>query len=55
MSIEIKQENYFNLEVEVDESTITLFQKDSDIVISKDAANRLYKILGDFIKTDKKN
>ncbi|EXR33585.1 hypothetical protein [Acinetobacter sp. 1179249] len=53
MSIEIKQEKYFNLEVEVDESTITLYQKDSDIVISKDAAKELFKILKSFVEGTK--
>lgn len=50
MSIEIKQEKYFKLEVEVEESTITICQKDSSIVISKDAAKKLLDILQDFVK-----
>ncbi|MBV6596531.1 hypothetical protein JL991_12225 [Acinetobacter baumannii] len=45
MSIDIKQEKYFNLEVEVEESTVIIYQKDSDIVISKDAAKELLEIL----------
>jgi len=49
MSIEIKQEKYFSLEVEVEESTVILYQKDSDIVISKDAAKKLLEILKDFV------
>ncbi|MBW8291495.1 hypothetical protein [Acinetobacter pittii] len=49
MSIEIKQEKYFNLEVEVEESTVIIYQKDSDIVISKDAAKKLLEILKDFV------
>lgn len=50
MSIDIKQEKYFNLEVEVDESTVTIYQKDSDIVISKDAAKELFEILKEFLE-----
>jgi hypothetical protein len=50
MSIEIKQEKYFNLEVGVDESTVTIYQKDSDIVISKEAAKQLIEILKGFIE-----
>jgi len=50
MSIEIKQEKWFNLEVEVEENTVILYQKDSDIVISKDAAKQLVEILKDFIE-----
>lgn len=49
MSIEIKQEKYFKLEVEVEESTVIIYQKDSDIVISKDAAKELFEILKDFV------
>lgn len=50
MSIDIKQEKYFNLEVEVEENTVIIYQKDSDIVISKDAAKQLVEILKDFIE-----
>ncbi|HCW5673766.1 TPA: hypothetical protein ACGIJP_000973 [Acinetobacter baumannii] len=53
MSIEIKQEKYFKLEVEVEESTVIIFQKDSDIVISKDAAKELFKILKGFVEKHK--
>ncbi|WP_171290632.1 hypothetical protein [Acinetobacter baumannii] len=53
MSIDIKQEKYFNLEVEVDESTVTIYQKDSDIVISKDAAKELFEILKGFVEKHK--
>lgn len=49
MSIDIKQEKYFNLEVEVEESTVIIYQKDSDIVISKDAAKELLEILKGFV------
>lgn len=50
MSIEIKQEKYFDLEIEVDESTVTIYQKeDIGTVISKEAAKQLIKILNDFI------
>jgi hypothetical protein len=49
MSIETKQDKYFKLEVEVEKNTVVIYQKDSNIVISKDAAKELYKILGDFI------
>ncbi|MEI1732889.1 hypothetical protein V8P92_02090 [Acinetobacter baumannii] len=50
MGIEIKQEKYFKLEVEVEESTVIIYQKDSDIVISKDAAKELLEILKEFIE-----
>lgn len=49
MSEKIKQEKYFDLDVEVEESTICICQKDSDLVISKDAARRLIEILKDFV------
>ncbi|WP_312970868.1 hypothetical protein [Acinetobacter gerneri] len=50
MSEKIKQEKYFDLDVEVEESTIVINQKDSDLVISKDAAKRLIEILKDFVE-----
>lgn len=50
MSIEIKQEKYFKLEVEVEESTVIISQKDSDIVISKNAAKDLLEILKSFVE-----
>ncbi|WP_336975339.1 hypothetical protein [Acinetobacter pittii] len=53
MGIEIKQDNYFKLEVEVEESTVILYQKDSDIVISKDAAEKLMNILQTFVERTK--
>ena len=53
MSIEIKQEKYFKLEVEVEESTVIIYQKDSDIVISKDAAKELFEILKGFVEKHK--
>lgn len=53
MGIEIKQDDYFDLEVEVEESTVVLFQNDSDIVISKDAAEKLMNILQTFVERTK--
>lgn len=50
MNIEINQEKYFKLEVEVEESTVIIYQKDSGIVISKEAAKNLIEILQDFVK-----
>ncbi|ENW00165.1 hypothetical protein F938_00809 [Acinetobacter bereziniae LMG 1003 = CIP 70.12] len=50
MSEKIKQEKYFDLDVEVEESTICINQKNSDLVISKDAAKRLIEILQDFVE-----
>lgn len=53
MSIEIKQEKYFKLEVEVEESTVIISQKDSGIVVSKDAAKELLEILKGFVEKHK--
>ncbi|MDP7899637.1 hypothetical protein QWI44_02860 [Acinetobacter pittii] len=53
MSIEIKQDKYFRLEVEVEESTVIIYQKDSDIVISKNAAKELVEILKGFVEKHK--
>ncbi|MGU3311805.1 hypothetical protein [Acinetobacter sp. M5A5_2a] len=49
MSIDIKQEKYFSLEVEVEKTTVIIYQKDSDIVISKEAAKQLIEILKGFV------
>lgn len=53
MSIKIEQEKYFNLEVEVEESTVIINQKDDvGIVISKEAAKKLLEILMSFVRKE---
>lgn len=51
MSKKIKHDKYFDLEVEVEESTVVIYQgNDEGLVIDKNAAKRLIEILKDFVE-----